>query len=137
SWQRVWVYSRRRRTGVVLSPQLGAGQLRPAERRPARELRGGTLGEGAAGRKRPQRRLSDAALTTLVLFDIDGTLVLTGGAGGRAMTRAFQELFAIDDAFRDVPMPGRTDTAILGDAAAACGVPGHSPDLARFPDVYC
>jgi len=26
---------------------------------------------------------------TLLLFDIDGTLVLTGGAGTRAMTTAF------------------------------------------------
>jgi len=52
------------------------------------------------------------------------------------MTRAFQELFAIDDAFGDVPMPGRTDAAILRDAAAASGVPAESPDLARFPDVY-
>ena len=28
----------------------------------------------------------------LVLFDIDGTLVLTGGAGIRAMNRACEEL---------------------------------------------
>ena len=75
-------------------------------------------------------------LTTLVLFDIDGTLVLTGGAGGRAMTRAFQELFAIDDAFHGISMPGRTDAAILFDAAAAHGIPRGAPDLARFPDVY-
>ena len=33
--------------------------------------------------------------STLILFDIDGTLVLTGGAGGRAMSLAFEEIFAI------------------------------------------
>ena len=32
--------------------------------------------------------------TRLLLFDIDGTLVLTGGAGKRAMHRAFQDLSA-------------------------------------------
>jgi len=52
------------------------------------------------------------------------------------MTRAFQELFAIDDAFRGISMPGRTDAAILFDAAAAHGIPRDAPDLARFPDVY-
>jgi phosphoglycolate phosphatase len=52
------------------------------------------------------------------------------------MTRAFQELFAIDDGFRGIPMPGRTDAAILSDAAAAHGIPRDSPYLARFPDVY-
>lgn len=60
--------------------------------------------------------------------------MLTGGAGGRAMTRAFDDLFAVPDAFRDVSMPGRTDSWILSDAAAAHHIP--SGDLARFPDVY-
>ena len=31
-------------------------------------------------------------MAKLVLFDIDGTLVLTGGAGMRAMNRAFDEI---------------------------------------------
>jgi phosphoglycolate phosphatase len=75
-------------------------------------------------------------VTTLILFDIDGTLVLTGGAGGRAMALAFEELFAVPDAFRSIPMPGRTDAWILSDAAAAHRIPPDSPDLPRFHDVY-
>ncbi len=75
-------------------------------------------------------------MTTVLLFDIDGTLVLTGGAGGRAMARAFQDLFAIGDAFTGVPFAGRPDPCILADAAAAHGIPLDSPQLARFPDVY-
>jgi phosphoglycolate phosphatase-like HAD superfamily hydrolase len=75
-------------------------------------------------------------VTTLVLFDIDGTLVLTGGAGLRAMARAFEELFDVPDAFRKMPMAGRTDAWILSDAAAAHGIARDSPLLARFPDVY-
>ena len=70
----------------------------------------------------------------VILFDIDGTLVLTGGAGGRAMTRAFDDLFAVPNAFRDISMPGRTDSWILSDAAAAHGI--RPADLARFPGVY-
>jgi phosphoglycolate phosphatase len=75
-------------------------------------------------------------MTTVLLFDIDGTLVLTGGAGSRAMSLAFEELFAVADAFLGVPMPGRTDTWLLSDACDAHGIPRDSPDLARFPDVY-
>src|SRR5262245_7407081 len=75
-------------------------------------------------------------MPTLVLFDIDGTLVLTGGAGGRAMAQAFEDLFAIGDAFARVPMAGRTDACILADAVAEHRIPSESPALARFPDVY-
>lgn len=70
----------------------------------------------------------------VLLFDIDGTLVLTGGAGVRAMTMAFDELFSISDAFRGLPMNGRTDASILATAAAAHAIP--ESELGRFPDVY-
>jgi phosphoglycolate phosphatase len=74
-------------------------------------------------------------VTKLVLFDIDGTLVLTGGAGGRAMTRAFADLFGVADAFAGIPMPGRTDSWILTDAAAVHGV-AATTELSRFPSLY-
>jgi phosphoglycolate phosphatase len=52
----------------------------------------------------------------LLLFDIDGTLVLTGRAGLRAMVRAFKELFGHDDPFDSTSMAGRTDTFLLSHA---------------------
>ena len=73
-------------------------------------------------------------MTKVILFDIDGTLVLTGGAGVRAMSQAFEELFAVPDPFQGIEMPGRTDVSILSDAAATHGVARHG--LARFRDVY-
>ena len=75
-------------------------------------------------------------MITLVLFDIDGTLVLTGGAGLRAMALAFEELFGVPDAFRGMQMAGRTDAWILSDAVAMHGIPQDSSLIARFPDVY-
>jgi len=60
--------------------------------------------------------------------------VLTGGAGQRAMARAFEELFAVSDAFRDIPMAGRTDTWVLSNAAAAHGILPSA--LSAFQDAY-
>ena len=53
--------------------------------------------------------------TRLVLFDIDGTLVLTGGAGLRAMNRACADLVGHDSALTGVQLAGRTDWIILED----------------------
>ena len=71
---------------------------------------------------------------TVLLFDIDGTLVLTGGAGGRAMTRAFEELYGVGNAFEGVPFNGRTDAWILSRAAAAHGI--NDEAIARFKPLY-
>jgi len=75
-------------------------------------------------------------VTRVVLFDIDGTLVLTGGAGVRGMVRAFEEIFAVPDAFRGVETPGRTDCSILTDAFARHGIPDHPDHRARFRECY-
>jgi phosphoglycolate phosphatase-like HAD superfamily hydrolase len=50
------------------------------------------------------------------------------------MSHAFNDLYSIPDAFRGLPMAGRTDTAILSDAAAAHTIPPVDPG--RFLDVY-
>ena len=50
------------------------------------------------------------------------------------MSRAFEELFAVPDAFRDIPMAGRTDTWILSNAAAAHGILPSA--LTAFQDAY-
>jgi phosphoglycolate phosphatase len=57
----------------------------------------------------------------LVLFDIDGTLVLTGGAGLRAMNGALAEVFGHANALDGIPVAGRTDWAILADAVRRRG----------------
>jgi len=73
-------------------------------------------------------------VTKVILFDIDGTLVLTGGAGIRAMTRAFEDLYGVRDAFAGTHMPGRTDAWILADAGVVHGVQPH--ELSRFREAY-
>jgi phosphoglycolate phosphatase-like HAD superfamily hydrolase len=49
----------------------------------------------------------------LFLFDLDGTLVSTGGAGLRALSRAFQQLYGVPDAMSRVNPSGKTDPAIF------------------------
>src|SRR6185437_12565848 len=48
----------------------------------------------------------------LLLFDLDWTLIYTGGAGVRALDHAFEELFKIPQAMKKVSPDGKTDPAI-------------------------
>ena len=52
------------------------------------------------------------------------------------MTCAFDELFGIADAFRTIPMAGRTDTAILSDVLAAHQIAMDDPRVTTYRDVY-
>ena len=73
----------------------------------------------------------------LLLFDIDGTLVLTGGAGSRAMTRAFAETHGLEDALQKVDLAGRTDRIIMRDALTHAGRDHEDVDLDEFRVAYC
>jgi phosphoglycolate phosphatase len=75
-------------------------------------------------------------LSHIILFDIDGTLVLTGGAGGRAMRRAFREVFDIEGGFDGIPMSGRTDLSIIRDALKQAGLVHDNGPIARLRDRY-
>ena len=72
----------------------------------------------------------------LVLFDIDGTLLLSGRAGMRAMTRAFQQTFAIIDAFAGESFGGRTDSYLVSKALTQAGLPDSEENHHRFRNAY-
>jgi phosphoglycolate phosphatase len=59
----------------------------------------------------------------LVLFDIDGTILLTAGAGRRAVTRAVAEHHPLTDAALRVRFDGKTDPLIVMELLAASGHP--------------
>ena len=73
---------------------------------------------------------------SLVLFDIDGTLLLSGGAGVRAMTRAFEEVFGVARAFDNADVAGRTDTYLLSAALARLGLSDTPEAHAKFREAY-
>jgi phosphoglycolate phosphatase-like HAD superfamily hydrolase len=78
----------------------------------------------------------DEIRPALILFDIDGTLLLSGRAGLRAMTRAFAQTFSITDAFRDQHFGGRTDSFLVSTALRAAGLPDTPEQHERFRQNY-
>ncbi len=48
----------------------------------------------------------------VVLFDVDGTLIDTGGAGGRSWSYAFREAFGVDGDIRRFSEVGMTDPVV-------------------------
>lgn len=72
----------------------------------------------------------------MILFDVDGTLLLSGRAGLRAMTRAFQDAFGISDAFKGESFGGRTDSYLVSKALKAAGLPDVDDNHDRFRETY-
>jgi phosphoglycolate phosphatase len=58
-----------------------------------------------------------------VLFDIDGTLCLSGGAGARALERALFEVMEVRHGLSGITLDGATDRAIMRAIFAAQGLP--------------
>ncbi len=75
-------------------------------------------------------------MVRLVLFDIDGTLIRTQGAGVRAFARTFREEFGLEGATEGVRFAGRTDSSLVREILERNGL-GYSEDKAqRFFDRY-
>jgi phosphoglycolate phosphatase-like HAD superfamily hydrolase len=54
-------------------------------------------------------------LMHIVLFDIDGTLISSGGAGKAALEMALAQEFGVTHVIEKLQLSGRTDRAIIGD----------------------
>ncbi|GBE02681.1 phosphoglycolate phosphatase [bacterium BMS3Bbin06] len=65
----------------------------------------------------------------LILFDIDGTLIDSGGAGIRALNLAFSERFGIDIAFNGISMAGKTDMQIVKEALKLHGIGNNNGEV--------
>lgn len=70
----------------------------------------------------------------LVLFDIDGTLLSSEGAGVRAMTQAGQALYGEGFSLKGLSIGGRLDSLIFADACAAADITDASEE--RFRATY-
>jgi phosphoglycolate phosphatase-like HAD superfamily hydrolase len=72
----------------------------------------------------------------LVLFDIDGTLIRTGGAGVKAFGRAFETEFRVPNGTARIKFAGRTDTGLAREMFAQNGLKPTQENLQRFFDAY-
>lgn len=72
----------------------------------------------------------------LILFDIDGTLLTSGGAGERALRLGFRDRFGIDDDLSKIEIAGRTDSGIVRRMLAAHRLPETLENIAAFFDGY-
>ncbi len=85
----------------------------------------------------PHKPVDPPVFSKILLFDIDGTLLLSGKAGYRALTRTFTELFGVARGFDDIPVAGMTDEIILSAALERAGVAADLETRARFHTRYC
>ncbi|MEN1681826.1 MAG: HAD family hydrolase [Planctomycetota bacterium] len=69
-------------------------------------------------------------------FDIDGTLVLTGGAGQVAFAETFTEEFGVPDITSGVSFAGRSDRAIATDLFNFHGIEPSAENWNRFRTTY-
>jgi phosphoglycolate phosphatase len=74
----------------------------------------------------------------LVLFDVDGTLLLTAGAGRRAIFAALSEEIADVSPLDRIRFDGKTDPEIVAELLAAVGQPEprDSPRVRRVCERY-
>jgi phosphoglycolate phosphatase len=76
-------------------------------------------------------------MTVVVLFDIDGTMLLANGAGRRSVHIAMREVFGIE-AHAHHPFDGKTDPQIISELASMAGVdtPRIEAEMTRALDRY-
>lgn len=75
-------------------------------------------------------------MKTLLLWDIDGTLIASGGAGMKSMQVALGTVFGIDGSVADIEFSGRTDRWIIAQIFRKFGVAPTEDNFTRFFESY-
>ncbi len=75
-------------------------------------------------------------MVKLVVFDVDGTLIRTHGAGVKAFERTFASEFRHPNATQGLNFAGRTDPSIVREVFQKCAIPPTDGNFSRFFDVY-
>lgn len=73
---------------------------------------------------------------TLILFDIDGTLLTSGGAGERALRTGFRREFGLEEDLSSVRIAGRTDSGIALEVLKKHGLETSQRNIERFFSSY-
>jgi phosphoglycolate phosphatase len=75
-------------------------------------------------------------MVRLVLFDIDGTLLHTGGVGIKAFARAFASEFGIAEGADRLKFSGRTDVSLVRELFTLQGIEPSAQNFDRFFAAY-
>jgi phosphoglycolate phosphatase-like HAD superfamily hydrolase len=75
-------------------------------------------------------------MKAVCLFDIDGTLLTTGGAGQLAMERALAAVFGLQEIRGEILAAGRTDRAITADLFREHRITAAPEEWQRFQEEY-
>ena len=75
-------------------------------------------------------------MKTLLLWDIDGTLIDSGGAGMRALGLALKTVFDLDGSLADIEFAGRTDRWIIRQIFNKFGISPTEENFTRCFDGY-
>jgi phosphoglycolate phosphatase len=72
----------------------------------------------------------------LLLFDIDGTLIHSAGAGMHALKLALRERHGIEDDLHDIEIAGMTDSGIVVSILDKYKIPATRENVTAFLDSY-
>ncbi len=75
-------------------------------------------------------------VNTLLLWDIDGTLITSGRAGLSALERALGDVFGIVGSLADIDFAGRTDRWIVRRVFEKYRLPATEESFTRYLDGY-
>ena len=76
------------------------------------------------------------AKTHLFLFDIDGTLIASGGAGEYSMRLAVHDMFGVENGLQGVEIAGRTDRLITRNVFKKFNQEWNVEKATKFLDLY-
>ena len=71
-----------------------------------------------------------------ILFDIDHTLIDSGGSGALALNLAFRDVTGIANGFAGIGFAGKTDLGIIRDALEKNRIQIQDGWLGRFLNIY-
>jgi phosphoglycolate phosphatase len=72
----------------------------------------------------------------LLLFDIDGTLIDSGGAGIQSLKDVLRHQFGVTDELRGIEVAGKTDTGIVHQILRKQKIEVSEENTAAFLDLY-
>ena len=82
------------------------------------------------------RGYSQFSVKKLILWDIDGTLIVSHGAGARAMEKALTKRFNVTCSLGMIDWAGRTDRWITGEVFRHVGLPDTPQNAHDYLETY-